>query len=63
MNWLEQALADDDTGLGICMGVEFPLPGAFLWQAYRAVLGDQAVPSHLPFDKPVLACYLLQLAA
>lgn len=60
-NWLEQALADDEAGLGICMGVDMPLPGGFLWEAYRAVLGPDAVPAHLPFDKPVLAWRILQL--
>lgn len=60
-NWLEQGFADDRNGLGICMGVSFQLPGAFLWRAYRAVLGTDAVPQDLPFDKAALQWRVLRL--
>ena len=60
-NWLEQGLADDRDGLGICMGATFQLPGAFMWKAYRAVLGDHAVPQDLPFDKAALQWRVLRL--
>ena len=60
-NWLEQGLADDRDGLGICMGTTFQLPGAFMWKAYRAVLGEQAVPQDLPFDKAALQWRVLRL--
>ncbi len=52
-HWLELALADD-AALGICAATRMELPGAFLWQAYRAVLGPQHVPEQLPLDKPTL---------
>ncbi|PJC17891.1 MAG: hypothetical protein CO065_09330, partial [Comamonadaceae bacterium CG_4_9_14_0_8_um_filter_57_21] len=37
-HWLEIALASDDA-LGICAATRMDLPGAYLWQVYRAVLG------------------------
>jgi len=59
-HWLEQALADD-AALGICAATRIELPASFLWQAYRAVLGEAAVPEHLPFDKSALTWRLLRL--
>lgn len=53
--WLQLALAADehDGGLGIAAGLQLNLPGRFLWQAYRAVLGEQ-LPTETVFDKPAL---------
>lgn len=59
-HWLELALAHDDA-LGICAATRMELPSAFLWQAYRAVLGPHAVPSQLPLDKPALLWRLVRL--
>ena len=52
-HWLELALAHDGA-LGICAATRMALPSAFLWQAYRAVLGAQQVPEQLALDKPAL---------
>lgn len=50
--WLQLALASDE-GLGIAAAIELHLPGRFLWQAYRAVLGPQ-LPTKTVFDKSAL---------
>jgi len=59
-HWLELALADE-SALGICAATRMELPSAFLWQMYRSVLGAQAVPVHMPFDKTALVWRLLRL--
>ncbi len=59
-HWLELALADD-AALGICAATRMELPGSYLWQVYRAVLGAQAVPAHMPFDKTALLWRLVRL--
>ncbi|QRN55900.1 exodeoxyribonuclease V subunit gamma [Dyella caseinilytica] len=61
--WLKLALARplDVGGLGISAAVDTQLPGRFLWQAYRAALGEAAVPATSPFDKSRLAWRLLRL--
>ena len=59
-HWLEAALADE-RALGICAATRMALPSAFLWQMYRCVLGSQAVPVHMPFDKSALVWRLLRL--
>ncbi len=59
-HWLELALADE-SALGICAATRMELPSAFLWQMYRSVLGAQAVPVHMPFDKSALVWRLLRL--
>jgi exodeoxyribonuclease V gamma subunit len=61
--WLKLALARpiDAGGLGISAAVDMQLPGRFLWQAYRAALGDAAVPATSPFDKSRLVWRLLRL--
>jgi len=61
--WLKLALArsTDDGGLGISAAVEVQLPGRFLWTAYRAVLGRDAVAATSPFDKSRLSWRLLRL--
>ncbi|MBL8460118.1 MAG: exodeoxyribonuclease V subunit gamma, partial [Zoogloea sp.] len=54
--WLRLALAEEveEGGCGIAAGLDLSLPSRFLWQAYRAVLGRDAVPETSPFDKPLL---------
>ncbi len=59
-HWLEIALASDDA-LGICAATRMALPGAYLWQVYRAVLGPVAVPVAMPFDKASLLWRLMRL--
>jgi len=61
--WLKLALARPRNagGMGISAAVEMQLPGRFLWQAYRAVLGRDAVPADSPFDKSRLAWRLMRL--
>jgi exodeoxyribonuclease V gamma subunit len=59
-HWLELALADD-TALGICAATRMELPSSYLWQMYRAVLGADAVPEHMPFDKAALLWRLVRL--
>ncbi|MBE1162533.1 exodeoxyribonuclease V subunit gamma [Dyella sp. 7MK23] len=61
--WLKLALARPPQagGLGISAAVDMQLPGRFLWQAYRAALGEAAVPATSPFDKSRLAWRLLRL--
>ncbi|WP_145927233.1 exodeoxyribonuclease V subunit gamma [Jeongeupia sp. USM3] len=59
--WLKLALARDtgDGGCGIAAALDLQLPSRFLWQAYRAVLGD--LPPTSPFDKPLLVWRLMRL--
>lgn len=61
--WLKLALARplEVGGLGISAAVDMQLPGRFLWQAYRAALGEAAVPATSPFDKSRLVWRLLRL--
>ena len=61
--WLKLALARpiEAGGLGISAAVDMQLPGRFLWQAYRAVLGEADVPAASPFDKTRLVWRLLRL--
>jgi exodeoxyribonuclease V gamma subunit len=64
--WLQLALAhpaDDpqQPGCGIAAALRFNLPAAFLWQAYRAVLGEEQVPAASLYDKSRLSWRLLRL--
>jgi exodeoxyribonuclease V gamma subunit len=59
-HWLEMALADE-AALGICAATRMELPGSYLWQVYRQVLGPEAVPAHMPFDKSSLLWRLMRL--
>ncbi|PLZ02996.1 exodeoxyribonuclease V subunit gamma [Burkholderia sp. WAC0059] len=61
--WLKLTFAADeaDGGCGICAAFEMSLPARFLWQAYRAVLGAEAVPAVSPFDKSRLVWRLTRL--
>jgi exodeoxyribonuclease V gamma subunit len=64
--WLKLALAADAQvggggGCGIAAALDLSLPSSFLWQAYRAVLGNEAVPEVSPFDKSRLLWRLMRL--
>lgn len=64
--WLKLALAHDRDdpdlpGLGIAAAMQFSLPSRFLWQVYRAVLGEDAVPEESPFDKRRLTWRLMRM--
>ena len=59
-HWLEMALADD-AALGICAATRMELPSGYLWQIYRLVLGAEAVPQQMPFDKDSLVWRLARL--
>ncbi len=61
--WLKLALARPRKagGMGISLAVNMQLPGRFLWQAYRSVLGHESVPDDSPFDKSRLLWRLLRL--
>jgi len=56
--WMKLSLASDE-GCGIGAGLDFLLPGRFMWQAYRAVLGD--VPPASPFDRERLTWRFMRL--
>ncbi|MFK5953499.1 MAG: exodeoxyribonuclease V subunit gamma [Desulfobacterium sp.] len=58
--WMKLSLASDE-GCGIGAGLDFLLPGRFMWQAYRAVLGDKSVPHASPFDRERLTWRLMRL--
>lgn len=57
--WLQLALARDDD-LGVSAQLDLFLPGRFLWQAYRAVLGDD-LPRATAFDKSALIWCIYRL--
>ena len=67
--WLKLALAADagnvtgetTGGCGIAAALDISLPSSFLWQAYRALLGREAVPETSPFDKSRLQWRLMRL--
>ncbi|MDQ7990099.1 MAG: exodeoxyribonuclease V subunit gamma [Candidatus Dactylopiibacterium sp.] len=61
--WLKLALAraPQDGGLGIAAALDMQLPSRFQWQAYRALLGAQAVPPQSPFDESLLVWRLMRL--
>ncbi|AHE97045.1 exodeoxyribonuclease V subunit gamma [Thioalkalivibrio paradoxus] len=63
--WLKLALArdpgQDDGGCGIAAALDVQLPARFLWSAYRAVLGADALPDESPLAKSPLAWRLMRL--
>ena len=56
-HWLEIALAKE---LGICAATQVELPSRKLWQIYRAVLGPNMVPAHMPLDKSPLVWRIMR---
>ncbi|WP_018873913.1 exodeoxyribonuclease V subunit gamma [Thioalkalivibrio sp. ALJ16] len=63
--WLRLALAapPDATppGCGIAAALDMQLPSRFVWSAYRAVLGADAVPQESPYAKRPLTWRLMRL--
>lgn len=57
----ENPAADGGGGLGIAACLDLSLPSRFVWQAYRAVLGADAVPDTSAFDKERLVWRLMRL--
>lgn len=58
--WLKLALAEHE-GCGIAAALEVDLPARFLWQAYRTVLGKDAIPPQSLLDKAPLTWRLMRL--
>jgi exodeoxyribonuclease V gamma subunit len=56
--WLKIALA---TEMGVCAATQVMLPARFLWQAYRRVLGPEAVPRRSAFERAPLTWRLMRL--
>src|SRR5690606_14744734 len=61
--WLQIALAaEPEQGrCGAAAALEVQLPARFLWDAYRSVLGREAVPEASPLDKEPLTWRLMRL--
>ncbi|MDI2593639.1 exodeoxyribonuclease V subunit gamma [Pseudomonas sp. 681] len=64
--WLKLALAedpeDDDLGgCGIAAAIDVQLPGSFMWQLYRMVLGRDEIPVKSLLDKAPLTWRLMRL--
>lgn len=56
--WLKMEIA---LAHGVCAATRVELPARFLWRAYRAVLGREAVPAVSALDKQPLTWRLMQL--
>ena len=64
--WLKLALAedpqaDDMGGCGIAAAIDVQLPGSFMWQLYRMVLGRDEIPPKSLLDKAPLTWRLMRL--
>ncbi|MBC3478889.1 exodeoxyribonuclease V subunit gamma [Pseudomonas taiwanensis] len=64
--WLKLALAedpqdDDQGGCGIAAAIDVQLPGSFMWQLYRAILGREEIPEVSLLDKAPLTWRLMRL--
>ncbi|MEF9899092.1 MAG: exodeoxyribonuclease V subunit gamma [Pseudomonas sp.] len=64
--WLKLALAEDPEeddlgGCGIAAAIEVQLPGSFMWQLYRRVLGRDEIPEVSLLDKAPLTWRLMRL--
>lgn len=64
--WLKLALAedpqdDDSGGCGIAAAIDVQLPGTFMWQLYRKVLGRDEIPEVSLLDKAPLTWRLMRL--
>ncbi|WP_347906129.1 exodeoxyribonuclease V subunit gamma [Pseudomonas purpurea] len=64
--WLKLALAEDSEdhdmgGCGIAAAIDVQLPGSFMWQLYRQVLGRSEIPAKSLLDKAPLTWRLMRL--
>ncbi|GAB2871989.1 exodeoxyribonuclease V subunit gamma [Paraburkholderia jirisanensis] len=65
--WLKLALAANadpatgEGGCGIAAALDILLPARFIWQAYRAVLGNDHVAEESPFDRLRLVWRLMRV--
>ena len=64
--WLKLALAEDPLendlgGCGIAAAIDVQLPGSFMWQLYRSVLGHDEIPEVSLLDKAPLTWRLMRL--
>lgn len=64
--WLKLALAqdpdsEDGGGIGIAAAIDVQLPGSFMWQLYRSVLGRDEIPATSLLDKAPLTWRLMRL--
>ena len=64
--WLKLALAEDPQedglgGCGIAAAIDVQLPGSFMWQLYRMVLGHDEIPQTSLLDKAPLTWRLMRL--
>ena len=64
--WLKLALAedpeeDDMGGCGIAAAIDVQLPGSFMWQLYRMVLGRDEIPVKSLLDRAPLTWRLMRL--
>ncbi|AZL70742.1 exodeoxyribonuclease V subunit gamma [Pseudomonas oryziphila] len=64
--WLKLALAEDPLdgdlgGCGIAAAIDVQLPGSFMWQLYRGVLGRDEIPEVSLLDKAPLTWRLMRL--
>jgi len=50
-HWLNTQLATQN---GIAMNIDYPLPGKFVWQLARQLLGDDQVPQQPPYQREAL---------
>jgi exodeoxyribonuclease V gamma subunit len=57
----ESSLDISSGGCGIAAGMKFLLPSRFVWQVYRSLLGEEAVPKTSPLDKSRLTWRLMKL--
>lgn len=56
--WLKIALAQQT---GVCAATRVTLPARFLWEAYRSVLGSEAIPPRSALDRAPLVWRLMRL--
>ncbi|HCH33734.1 MAG TPA: exodeoxyribonuclease V subunit gamma [Oceanospirillaceae bacterium] len=59
-HWLNTQLAQQN---GIAMNVHYPLPGKFIWQLARQLLGDEQVPQQPPYQREALVWRIDDLLA
>jgi exodeoxyribonuclease V gamma subunit len=59
-HWLNTQLATQN---GIAMNIDYPLPGKFVWQLARVLLGDAQVPQQPPYKREALVWRIDDLLA